>query len=65
MVRKSKKLEEITNLNELAYTKDGHEASDTTFTIFIAKRFKKHRTNILVLLIVKLNHFIGTLKEIV
>ena len=46
MVRKSKKLEEITNLNELAYTKDGHEASDTTFTIFIAKRFKKHRTNI-------------------
>lgn len=32
--------------NKYIHTKDGHEASDTTFTIFIAKRFKKHRTNI-------------------
>lgn len=32
--------------NKYIRTKDGHEAKDTTFTIFIAKRFKKHRTNI-------------------
>ena len=32
--------------NKYIHTKDGHEATDTTFTIFIAKRFKKHRTNI-------------------
>lgn len=32
--------------NKYIRTKDGHEASDTSFTIFIAKRFKKHRTNI-------------------
>lgn len=32
--------------NKYIRTKDGHEAEDTTFTIYIAKRFKKHRTNI-------------------
>ena len=32
--------------NKYLRTKDGHEAKDTQFTIFIAKRFKKHRTNI-------------------
>lgn len=32
--------------NKYIRTKDGHEAKDTSFTIFIAKRFKKHRTNI-------------------
>lgn len=32
--------------NKYTRTKDGHEACDTKFTIFIAKRFKKHRTNI-------------------
>lgn len=32
--------------NKYINTKDGHEAKDTTFTIFIAKRFKNHRTNI-------------------
>lgn len=32
--------------NKYIRTKDGHEAKDTTFTIFIAKRFKKHKTNI-------------------
>lgn len=32
--------------NKYIRTKDGHEAADTTFTIFIAKRFKKHRTNV-------------------
>ena len=32
--------------NKYLRTKDGHEAIDTQFTIFIAKRFKKHRTNI-------------------
>ena len=32
--------------NKYIRTKDGHEASDTSFTIYIAKRFKKHRTNI-------------------
>ena len=32
--------------NKYIRTKDGHEAKDTAFTIFIAKRFKKHRTNI-------------------
>lgn len=32
--------------NKYIRTKDGHEAKDTTFTIYIAKRFKKHRTNI-------------------
>ena len=32
--------------NKYTRTKDGHEAKDTNFTIFIAKRFKKHRTNI-------------------
>lgn len=32
--------------NKYIRTKDGHEAKDTSFSIFIAKRFKKHRTNI-------------------
>lgn len=32
--------------NKYIRTKDGHEAQDTAFTIYIAKRFKKHRTNI-------------------
>lgn len=32
--------------NKYIRTKDGHEAKDTSFTIYIAKRFKKHRTNI-------------------
>lgn len=32
--------------NKYIRTKDGHEAKDTSFTIFIAKKFKKHRTNI-------------------
>lgn len=32
--------------NKYIRTKDGHEAKDSSFTIFIAKRFKKHRTNI-------------------
>jgi len=32
--------------NKYIRTKDGREAKDTTFTIFIAKRFKNHRTNI-------------------
>lgn len=32
--------------NKYIRTKSGREAKDTTFTIFIAKRFKKHRTNI-------------------
>lgn len=32
--------------NKYIRTKTGAEAKDTTFTIFIAKRFKKHKTNI-------------------
>lgn len=32
--------------NKYIRTGDGHEAKDTSFTIYIAKRFKKHRTNI-------------------
>lgn len=32
--------------NKYINTKDGREAKDTEFTIYIAKRFKKHRTNI-------------------
>ena len=32
--------------NKYIRTKDGREAKDTTFTIYIAKRFKRHRTNI-------------------
>lgn len=32
--------------NKYIRTKTGAEAKDTTFTIYIAKRFKRHRTNI-------------------
>jgi len=32
--------------NKYLRTKTGAEAKDTSFTVFIAKRFKKHRTNI-------------------
>lgn len=32
--------------NKYTKTKDGHEAKDTSFTVFIAKRFKHHHTNI-------------------
>ena len=32
--------------NKYIRTKTGEEAKDTSFTVFIAKRFKKHRTNI-------------------
>lgn len=32
--------------NKYIRTKDGHEAKDTSFTIFVNNKFKRHRTNI-------------------
>lgn len=32
--------------NKYKRTKDGHEAKDTSFTIFVNNKFKRHRTNI-------------------